>query len=399
VTIDFAASPRSSVGIEWEFLTIDHTSGGPAPVATQMLDQLRADQGKPRVPHHSPVSFAPNDTQPQGADIFSELLTNTIELASHPRLTVAKAAADLAAGLEQITALAESFGADLIAAGTHPFAQAALQPITDSPRYQRLIDQTAWWGHQQMICGLHTHVGIDNRAKVMPILHALSYYMGHLQALSAASPWWGGVDTGYASNRAMVFQQLPTSGLPLPFDDWSEWEAYAESLQRAKIVEQVNEIRWDIRPAPGFGTIEVRVCDSVPSLLEVEALSALTQCLVEDASQALDQGQSQPGLPHWYVKENKFRAARFGLDASVIINQAGEQRPVRDDVADLVDRLQPVAAHLGCLDQLNAIHQILEQGASCQRQQLAAAAKGGDLKAATVHLVDELHAAQPLPPH
>jgi len=331
-----------------------------------------------------------------GAEVKPELLGNCIELASPVRRTVAAAVDDLATGLNQLITLANQLGADLMAAGTHPFAQAHNQAVVDTPRYRRLIDQTQWWGRQQMIYGLHTHVGVEDKAKVAPIIKALAKHLPHLQALAAASPWWGGINTGYASNRAMIFQQLPTAGLPYQYDTWADWESYVADLLKAGVVDQVNEIRWDIRPAPGFGTVEARICDAVPTLLEVRAVCALTQCLVEEASTQLDQGIVPAGLPDWLVRENKFRTARYGLEASVIVDRNGTQRPLSHDLADLVTRLEPVADRLDCLEDLALVPVVIEQGASYQRQRAVASAAGGDLTAVVAALVAELAAGQPL---
>jgi len=372
--VSFANSARSSVGIEWELLLIDPISGEPVSAAEPILAAIRAGA--------SPVVG--------GSQVVAELLGNTLELVSCPRLNVAEAAACLAAGLERVLEITEQVGAKLIAAGTHPFAQAGDQPVTDSVRYQRIMEQTQWWGRQMMIYGVHTHVGVEDKAKVAPIIKTLAKHLPHMLALAAASPWWGGIDTGYASNRTMMFQQLPFAGRPYQFDDWAGFEAYAADLTRAGIIEKTNQIRWDIRPSPGFGTVETRVCDAMPTLAEVTAVSALTQCLVEEASIRLDLGQPVASLPDWYVRENKFRAARFGLDAVVITDRDGTTRPLREDLVDLLARLEPVAARLNCLTELNIVPHIVQKGPSYQRQRAVAAAADGDLLAVVKSLVAEL---------
>ncbi|MCL1897695.1 MAG: glutamate--cysteine ligase [Micrococcales bacterium] len=379
MSVAFARSPRSTVGIEWELLLVDRNDGQPVAIANQIIAAARQAQ--------LPLG---------GAQIMPELLNNTVELISCPRKTVAQAATCLEAGLDQVLAMAEQHEAQLIGAGTHPFAEAADQPVTDSDRYNQIIEQTQWWGRQMMIFGVHTHVGVDDKAKVAPVIKALAKHLPHLQALSAASPWWGGVETGYASNRVMMFQQLPFAGLPCQFDDWASFEAYTADLMRADMISQTNQIRWDVRPAPHFGTVETRFCDAMPTLNEVKAVSALTQCLVEEAVSLLDLGQDVPALPDWYVKENKFRAARFGLDAQVIVDRTGAARSLREDLPDLLTRLEPVAAKLDCLEELAMTNQILQKGASYQRQRQVAAAHGGDLTAVVKALAAEMAAGHPL---
>jgi len=395
MSVDFAHSERSSVGVEWEFVLVDPATKAPVALAAQLIAAVKQtgwlEGTEPLVDPRPTVVCAKG-----GAQVKPELLGNCIELASMARRTVAQTADDLACGLEQLMVRASQLGVELMAAGTHPFAHAQDQAVVDTPRYRRLIDKTQWWGRQQMIYGLHTHVGIEDQAKVPPIIKALARHLPHLLALTAASPWWGGIDTGYASNRAMIFQQLPTAGLPVQFDTWAEWEAYTADLLAASVIDQVSEIRWDIRPAPGFGTVESRIGDAVPTLLEIRAISALTQCLVEEASSELDRGEAPASLPDWLVRENKFRAARYGLEATVIVDRAGGQRPLRQDLAELLTRLEPVAAALDCLDDLALVQVILDQGASYQRQRAVAEAAGGDLTAVVAALTAELAAGRPL---
>jgi len=182
-----------------------------------------------------------------------------------------------------------------------------------------------------VIFGVYVHVGVDSAGKVLPILNGLLRWFPRLQALSASSPFWSGADTGYASNRALMFQQLPTAGLPFQFDTWPQFEAYVGDMLATGVISEFKEIRWDIRPSPALGTVEIRICDGLPTLDEVAAIAALTQCLVVDLNRRLEAGQA---LPPWHVQENKWRAARYGLDAQVILDApepraAGHRRPPR----------------------------------------------------------------------
>jgi carboxylate-amine ligase len=246
-----------------------------------------------------------------------------------------------------------------------------------------------------LIYGTHTHVGVDDPAKVLPLINALACYVPHLQALSASSPFWAGEDTGYASNRSMMFQQLPTAGLPYAFTHWHELERYVDDMLAVGVIERFNEIRWDIRPAPHFGTVEIRICDAPPTLPEVLALSALSQCLVEDSVQRLERGESLPSLPRWFVQENKWRACRYGLDAVIIRDSHGEEAPVTESLRALLRRLEPVAAGLGCSEQLALVEDIIVKGASYQRQRTVAGEHGGNLRAVVTALTQELRDTAP----
>jgi glutamate---cysteine ligase / carboxylate-amine ligase len=374
MTIEFTDSARSTLGLEWEIAIVDRATGELASVADRVLEVLDSRSVGGKHPF-----------------ITSELLTNTVELVTGVHTTVAGAVADLEGQLAEVRAVIDELGEyELICSGSHPFSQWYDQHLTDKPRYHKLIDRTRWWGRNMMIWGVHVHVGIEDRAKALPILDGLLAYLPHLQALSASSPFWAGVDTGYASNRALMFQQLPTAGLPYPLADWSAYERYVDDLVRTGVIEDHSEVRWDIRPSPKWGTVEVRVCDGVSTAAEIAAIAALVQCLVEWMSERLDDGETLTVLQPWYVRENKWRAARYGMDAEVITDVAGTERLVGDDLHDLLTTLVPVAERLGCQAELQLVRTTLEGGASYQRQLRVAEAAGGDLTAVVAHLAREL---------
>ena len=262
--------------------------------------------------------------------------------------------------------------------------------MTENERYATLIDRTQWWGRQLMIWGVHVHIGIEDREKVLPILNGLLTYLPHFQALSASSPYWAGEPTGYASSRAMLFQQLPTAGLPPQFGAWGNYEAMVDDMTHVGVIDHYNELRWDIRPSAKWGTLEMRVCDGLATAQEVGAIAALTQCLVEDLSTALDEGRAIATMPPWFVRENKWRAARYGLDAIVIQDAAGSELLVGDDLRALIPRLEPIAARLGCVEELHNVLGIVNRGASYQRQLRVASESGGSLQAVVASLVREL---------
>ena len=370
--IEFSPSRRSTVGLEWELACVDHSSGELAPTAPVVLEALGTEDG----------------VFPQ---VAAELLTNTVEVVSGVHERVGDAVADLARTIDRVREVVEPLGVELMCAGTHPFSQWFQQEVTPhKERYATLIDRTQWWGRQMMIWGVHVHVGIEDRDKVLPILNGLLTYIPHFQALSASSPYWVGESTGYASNRALMFQQLPTAGLPPQFGAWANYEQMVQDMTHTGVIDHFSELRWDIRPSPKWGTIEVRVFDGISSVREVAALGALVQCLVEDLSRMLDRGEDIPQMQPWFVRENKWRAARYGMDAIIIQNAAGDECHVREDTTRLLQRLEPVAADLGCLDELRDVASILDRGASYQRQQAVAEEHGGSLKAVVAHLVKEL---------
>jgi len=378
VALPFARSERSTVGIEWEVALVDADSGDLRQAAQTILDAVRSDDGTDH----------PRITQ--------ELLLNTVEVSSGKCVTVGQAGGDLVAALELVQEVATPLRIDLMGGGTHPFAHWATQKVTDKQRYATLIDRTQWWGRQMLIYGVHVHVGIEDRAKVLPLSRAMLTVFGHIQSLSASSPFWGGTDTGYASNRALLFQQLPTAGLPPQFEHWAQLEQYVGDMVHTGVIDRVDEVRWDIRPSPRFGTLEMRIADGATNIVEVTAISALTHCFVEHFSRLLDRGEPIPTLPSWFVQENKWRSARYGMDAILITDATGEEELVGDSVTRWLTDLEPVAADLGCSAELDQVRLILRRGASYQRQRAVARRNAGDLDAVVRSLVAEFKAGRPL---
>jgi len=377
VEIPFARSERSTVGIEWELALVDVDSGDLRQVAQTVLDTVSPDGSEhPR--------------------IKQELLLNTVEIVTGVCRTVREAGDDLERAQAELRRVTDPLRVELMCAGTHPFARWTNQKVTDKQRYATLIDRTQWWGRQMLIYGVHVHVGIEDRDKVLPILAAMLAYYPHLQSLSASSPFWGGKDTGYASNRALMFQQLPTAGLPFAFERWSELEAYTADMLHTGVIDEFSEIRWDLRPSPRLGTLEMRICDGASNLSEVLALAALTHCLVEQFSTMLDAGEPLPRMQPWFVQENKWRSARYGMDAIIITNARGDEELVADAVERLLVDLAPVAARLGCTTELAGIRTILRKGAGYQRQRAVARRNGGELGPVVEALVAEMRAGRPL---
>jgi carboxylate-amine ligase len=371
VKLDFAPSARSTVGLEWEIMLADPASGDLVGRAPELLAALEAESAEER---HT---------------VTGELLTNTIEVTSGIGDSVAHAVDDIANAIAAVRSATDPAGIELLSAGSHPFAQWYDQEVTDKKRYHTLIERTQWWGRNMMIWGIHVHIGVEDQRKVIPIINALAAYLPHLQSLAASSPFWAGERTGYASNRALVFQQLPTAGLPWPLRDWSQYESYLDDMVRTGVMADATEVRWDIRPAPRWGTIEVRACDGLSTLPELAAVAALVQVLVEHLSRQLDEGRDLAEMPAWFHRENKWRAARYGLDARVIVDDVGTQRPVREHLAEIIDELAPIAVELGCVREFGSIGSILKDGASYERQLTIANATAGDLTAVVQHLIRE----------
>jgi carboxylate-amine ligase len=381
MTVPFATSARSSVGLEWELMLADGATGDLVPRGPDVIDVLEERTALERY------------------TVTGELLTNTVEVTSGIGDTVAAAVDDIADAIAAVRTVTNPMNVELLCAGSHPFAQWYEQSVTDKTRYHKLIERTQWWGRNMMIWGIHVHVGVDDVNKVFPIINALAVYLPHLQALSASSPFWAGERTGYASNRSLVFQQLPTAGLPWPLQDWSEFEGYLDDMVRTGVMADASEVRWDIRPAPRWGTIEVRACDGMSTLPELAAVASLVQVLVEHFSRELDEGRELPEIQPWFVRENKWRAARYGLDARIIVDSDGAQLPVREHLRTTMEELSQIAADLHCAREFAGLDTIMTQGASYARQTMVADAADGDLREVVQHLIREFRAGPTLREH
>lgn len=364
--LPFAKSERFTLGLEWELALVDRQTGDLRSVAERILESARKE-----IPE-----LSGEDEHPY---VKQELLLNTIELVTDVCHSVDEGVEQLRKTAQTVMKHAEPLDVDLYCQGSHPFAPPSKQPVTDKERYNELISRTQWWGRQMVIYGVHVHVGLDDVKYAMPVVNSLCNYNAHFQALSASSPYWSGEDTGYASNRALMFQQLPTAGTSFQFEEWSGYEKAVSDLEHTGVIRDVTEVRWDVRAVPRLGTVELRVCDGVATLEEIGALAALTQCLVRDTVQHLDNGGSVTSMPPWYVKENKWRAARYGLDAIIILNENGDEELVSDHLAKELDRLEAVAKELGCAEELRYVETMMKQ-AGYQRQRKVAETHDGDLR-------------------
>ncbi len=370
--IDFTSSQRTSLGVEWELELVD-------------LDTRQLTSGSNEI--LAAISENGDGEHPKAKH---ELLQSCVEVITGICQTVAEAQADLAGTVAEVAAAAKDRNLGLMCSGTHPITDWSTQQISDDPRYALLIERNQWIARQMQIFGVHVHCGVRAQEKAIPIVNGLLNYIPHFLALSASSPFWIGADTGLASYRSKVFEALPTAGLPYQLSGWGEFEKYVGALVSSNAIQTIREVWWDVRPHPGFGTVELRICDGLPSLDEIGCVAALAQCLVERFDRQLDDGYSLPVPQPWLVRENKWRAARYGLDAEIIIDRDGHKQPVATALTDLVEDLLPTARRLDCAAELEMIPRLIERGASYQRQRTVARANDGDLGAVVDSLLSEM---------
>lgn len=352
--MEFASSARSTLGVEWELAVVDPTTGAMVPRAKELL----ADIGDRR--------------------FDKEFLAGMIELITGVHRSTDDAVDELRGMRDLAAASADRLGLALIGSGTHPTCRWREQDQADDPRYRRVVERSRDWGRRLVIFGVHNHVGVEHPQKVVPLLRTMLDRLPLILALSASSPFWQGEDTGFASHRTMLFQQLPTGGLPPAFVDWAEYRRAIDEMLAAGVVSDLGELRWDLRPSPHLGTLEVRIADGAPSIDDLAGVTALTHCLIEEASRALDEGRPQLHLPSWLVRENKWRTARHGLDATIIADEECALQHVRDALGEAIERLAPIADELGASRSLAAAGRVLERGGSAAQQRADFARGGGD---------------------
>ncbi len=346
------------------------------------------------VPRGAELIDLANATHPD-IHLEKEFLQNTVELVTGICHTVPEAIADLQNSLNAVEEAVDKLGIDVWASGGHPLTDFRENPLSDKPSYQEIIARTQYWGKQMLLWGTHVHVGVSHEDRVWPIINALMTKYPHLLAISACSPGWEGLDTGYASNRTMLYQQLPTAGMPYQFRDWVEWQAYMRDQAISGVINHTGSMHFDIRPAAKWGTVEVRVSDATSNLRELSAIVALTHCLVVYYDRLIDAAEPLPTLQPWHVAENKWRGARYGMDALVITSRETDEAWVKDELVEMVDELSPIARELGCVNELKLIHEIIDGGAGYERQRRLFK-ETGSWREVVEETCRELHTFRPL---
>ena len=300
--------------------------------------------------------------------VKAELLQSVVEVATNVAGTVAEAMEDLRDLRSHLRDVAAEADALIASAGTHPFSRYEHQEVTERPRYMDLIESMRWVAERELIFGLHIHVGLDSPDKAIACANALRTYLPELLALSANSPFWQGRGTGLASTRVKVFEPFPRAGLPPLFASYEEFELLVERGIKTNSFEDYTYIWWDLRPHPRLGTIEVRVCDAQTRIESVAAITALIQSLVATFAAAFDRGEQLPTEPITLVAENKWRAARHGLNAKLIDFATDTERPAPEAIRALVDRVRRTALDLGCAHELDEVEKLMTRGSGADEQ-------------------------------
>ncbi len=360
-------------------------------VEVQLIDRSTKDLSAAAVPVLKRAS------EIQGLCLKSELTVAMVEINTEICNTVKEIGESLERQMNLLRNITKQLGLKLAVSGTHPFQDWRERKIFPDQRHIEVLEKFQWLARRWTTFGMHVHVGVKNGDRAISILNSLISYIPHLLALSASSPFWGGIDTGLVSSRAAVTESFPTGGLPYFLTDWKEFEKYFETLIATGAIGSIKDLYWDIRPHFDFGTIEVRICDGIPTLKETLALVALVQCLVVWIDDQLNQGGRANQIKmqrYWVAPENKWQAIRYGLEGQIITKGGEERHPLKSEIEKLLEILKPVATTLNCSEELAGINDILRHGSSATRQRLIFA-ESQSLKMVVEALIHELEKNQP----
>jgi carboxylate-amine ligase len=293
--------------------------------------------------------------------VKQEIMQSYLEINTAICKDVGEVERDLTAKIKVVEQIARSHGMRLFWGGTHPFSRWSEQEVTPNDRYLNLVDLLQETARQLVTFGLHVHVGLDSGDKAIMMCDRILSHLPTLLALSVNSPFWQGRETGLHSYRSRIMETLPTSGLPPLMRNWSEYTWLLNHMVETGFIKTIREIWWDVRPHPNFGTIEVRICDMPPTLRHVLGLTALIQCLVHDLSEEVDRGTYQHSCHPFLIRQNKWRASRFGMDARLVDPQSFQPIAAREVVHRLCDRLTCRADELGCRQQLEIARNMADE--------------------------------------
>lgn len=297
-----------------------------------------------------------------------EFYLSTVEINTDKCQAVQDVEKDLSDSLDTLIPVGDKLGIAFATTGCHPFSRYADCVITPSSRYNELIDRNQWLTRRMTVYGMHVHVGMKSGDDCIRFNNFFLHFIPHLLALSASSPFWQGEDTGLASCRPTTYEALPTAGQPYQVKSWVEYENLYHTLKKCNAIQSLKDLWWDMRPSPGYGTLEIRVCDGLATLSETVALVAFVHLLAHWFSEHGDWLEQVPSPPLWLARENKWRAMRYGMDAEYITNLDGNIKIMRQELDEWFAKLAPYVDKLGYHDYMKTLRDICVRGNSSIRQ-------------------------------
>lgn len=361
---------RFTIGVEEEFQIIDPTTW-----------ELRSHVSE----------LIASGTPSLGDQIKQEMHQSIVEVGTRVCNDVGELRQEMVHIRSELSSAAERVGLAVAAAGSHPFAQWTDQLITPGERYATIVHELQQLARSLLIFGLHVHVSMPDKQTTIDIMNAARYFLPHLLALSTSSPFWAGRDTGLKSYRTAVFRRFPRTGVPDHFGSWGEYDNYVQLLVDLHCIDNGKKIWWDLRPHPTFGTLEFRVCDVPTRVEETIALAALSQAIVVKLHRLYTKNMGFRLYRKALIDENKWRAARWGIDGKLIDFGKRAEVPMRDLAEELLGFVDDVVDELGSRREVDYVHTILRDGTSADRQ-LRVYKETGDLRAVVEHVVKETRA-------
>lgn len=373
--------PSFSIGIEEEYLLVDRStrdlSEEPPPALLAKCEEALRGQVSP------------------------EFLRSQIEVGTGVCKSIQEARDELFQLRSTVGRIADEFGLAPIASSTHPFAHWQSQHHTDKERYNVLAKDLQHVARRLVICGMHVHVGIEDDELRIDLLGQATYFLPHLLALSTSSPFWQGEQTGLKSYRLSVFDELPRTGIPHQFSSWSEYARTVELLVHAGLIEDATKLWWDLRPSARFPTLEMRATDICPLIDDGIAIASLYLCILRMLYRLRRENQRWRHYPPFLVRENRWRAQRYGIEQGLVDFGKGEIVPFADLLEELLDLVAEDAAYFNCAAEVAHARTIVERGTSADRQLAryeAVKALGGSERAALMAVVDEIIEETRTPP-
>ncbi len=360
--------PSLSIGIEEEYQTID-------PETRDLRSHIQAE-----IVQKGKLILAER--------VKPEMHQSVVEIGTGVCRNISDAKEEVKMIRRKIVELARDNGLRLAAAGTHPFADWSKQEIYPDDRYRVIVEDMKQIARANLIFGLHVHIGVEDRETSIQLMNSARYFLPHLLALSANSPFWQGMDTGFHSYRCKVFERFPRTNIPDLYQSWSEFEDYVDLLIRTNCIDNAKKIWWDIRPHPHFPTLEFRVCDMPMRYEETIAIAAICQAVIAKLYKLHERNLSFRHYNRALIMENKWRAARYGLDGKMI--DFGKQTEVsaRDLVHEILEFVSDVVPELGSEKEIAYTHRILEEGSGATRQ-LRVFRETNDLKKVVDYTISE----------
>jgi glutamate---cysteine ligase / carboxylate-amine ligase len=363
--------PSFTIGIEEEYQTID-------PETFDLRSHIAAEiiaKGKRQMDER----------------VKAEMHQSVVEVGTGVCRNMKEARADIVNLRRQMVELAQSNGLLLVAGATHPFADWRVQDIYPDERYLQVVEDMQLVARSNLIFGLHVHIGVEDRDTAIHLMNQIRYFLPHLLALSTNSPFWLGMNTGLKSYRCKVFDKFPRTNIPDTFTSWAEYETFVDLLVKTNCIDNAKKIWWDVRPHPFFSTIEVRICDIPMRVDESLAIAALIQATVAKLYKLHSRNQGYRMYSRSLIMENKWRAARYGIDGDLIDFGIQKEVPERALILEYLDFVDDVVDELDSREEVAYIETILDRGTGADRQ-LKVFEETGDLRRVVAYMVEETKA-------